>query len=89
MFSWIHFPVWPYPPKIMEKKVFYTGKLYGLTGMASGQMYQLLFCSTGSQRGRETERVCVCVCSRWGREQGVCCYSSSSSIDGCVSDQLQ
>ena len=33
MFSCIHFPVWPYPPKIMEKNVFYTGKLYGLTGM--------------------------------------------------------
>ena len=86
-------------PQNNEETVFYTGKLYGLTGMASGQMYQLLFCSTGSQkkeeeksaaqRGRETERVCVCVCSRWGREQGVCCYSSSSSIDGCVSDQLQ
>ena len=32
MFSCIPFPVWPYPPKIMEK-LFYTGKLYGLTGM--------------------------------------------------------
>ena len=82
MFSCIHFPVWPYPPKIMDFLKFYTGKLYGLTGMASGQMYQLLFCSTGSQkkeeeksaaqRGRETERVCVCVCSRWGREHSVC-----------------
>ena len=34
VFSYIHFPVWPYPPKIMEKKnVFYTSKLYRLTGM--------------------------------------------------------
>ena len=33
MFSCIHFPIWPYPLKIMEKNVFYTGKLYGLTGM--------------------------------------------------------
>ena len=33
MFSCIHFPIWPYPPKIMKKKVFYTGKLYGLTGI--------------------------------------------------------
>ena len=34
MFSCIHFPIWPYLPKIMrEKNVFYTGKLYGLTGM--------------------------------------------------------
>ena len=33
MFSCIHFPVWQYPPKIMILKCFYTGKLYGLTGM--------------------------------------------------------
>ena len=36
MFSCIHFAVWPYPPKNNERKkkeVFYTGKLYGLTGM--------------------------------------------------------
>ena len=33
MFSCIHFPVWPYPPKIMRENVFYIGKLYGLTGM--------------------------------------------------------
>ena len=33
MFSCIHFPVWPYPPKIMIFFIFYTGKLYGLTGM--------------------------------------------------------
>ena len=35
MFSCIHFPVWSYPPKMMREKktVFYTGKLYGLTGM--------------------------------------------------------
>ena len=33
LFSCIHFPVWPYPPKIMKKTVLYTGKLYGLTGM--------------------------------------------------------
>ena len=33
MFSCIHFPVWPYPPQNSEKPVFYTGKLYGLTGM--------------------------------------------------------
>ena len=33
MFSCIHFPTWPYPPQIMKKTVFYTGKLYGLTGM--------------------------------------------------------
>ena len=32
MFSYIHFPVWPYPPKIMIFYVLYTGKLYGLTG---------------------------------------------------------
>ena len=29
----IHFPIWPYPPKNNEETVFYTGKLYGLTGM--------------------------------------------------------
>ena len=34
MFSCTHFPVWPYPQKIM-KKLFYTGKLYGLTGMCT------------------------------------------------------
>ena len=34
-FSCIHFPVWPYPPQIMKKNVFYTSKLYGLTGMLS------------------------------------------------------
>ena len=33
MFSCIHFPIWPYPPKLMKKNVFYIGKLYGLTGM--------------------------------------------------------
>ena len=35
MFSCIHFPIWPYPPKIMKKKeeVFFTSKLYGLTSM--------------------------------------------------------
>ena len=34
MLPCIHFPVWPYPPQIMRKNpVFYTGKLYGLTGM--------------------------------------------------------
>ena len=33
MFSCIHFPIWLYLPKIMKKTVFYTGKLYGLTGM--------------------------------------------------------
>ena len=30
MFSCIHFQIWQYPPKIMKKTVFYTGKLYGL-----------------------------------------------------------
>ena len=35
MFSCIHFPKWPYPPKNNEKKkIFYTGKLYGLTGVS-------------------------------------------------------
>ena len=41
--------------------------------------------------------MCVCVFSRWGREQGVCyCVSevilivvTSNSINGHVSDQLQ
>ena len=33
MFSCIHFPMWPYPPKLMIFLLFYTGKLYGLTGM--------------------------------------------------------
>ena len=35
MFSCIHFPIWPYHPKTKTNKttVFYTGKLYGLTGM--------------------------------------------------------
>ena len=34
IFSCIHFLIWPYPPKNNEKKkVFYTSKLYGLTGM--------------------------------------------------------
>ena len=36
MFSCIHFPIWPYHPKIILKKVFYTSKLYGLTGMYMG-----------------------------------------------------
>ena len=36
MFSVIHFPIWPDPPKLMKKNVFYTGKLYGLTGMMLG-----------------------------------------------------
>ena len=31
MFFCIHFPAWP--PKKWLKKIFYTGKLYGLTGM--------------------------------------------------------
>ena len=35
MFSFICFPIWPYPPKLMKKKMFYIGKLYGLTGMLS------------------------------------------------------
>ena len=35
-------------------------------------------------------RVCVCVCVLDGeKEQGVCQYSSSSSVDGRVSDLLQ
>ena len=35
MFYCIHFPILPYPPQMIKKKttVFYTGKLYGLTGM--------------------------------------------------------
>ena len=33
VFSCIHFPIWPYPPQNNEKNVFYTSKLYGLTGM--------------------------------------------------------
>ena len=33
MFSCIHFPVCPYLSKIMIFYLFYTGKLYGLTGM--------------------------------------------------------
>ena len=32
MFSCINFPISLYPPQIM-KKLFYAGKLYGLTGM--------------------------------------------------------
>ena len=34
--------------------------------------------------------LCVCECSEWGRELGVCSYSSNtnSSIGGQVSDQL-
>ena len=28
MFSCIHFPVWPYPPKIMIFYIFYTGDRY-------------------------------------------------------------
>ena len=31
--SCIHFPIWPYPPKIMIFLLFYTSKLYRLTGM--------------------------------------------------------
>ena len=38
MFSSIHFPIWPYPPKIMKNNVFYTSKLYGLTDMRSKHM---------------------------------------------------
>ena len=41
MFSCIHFPIWPYPPRIM-KKLFYTGKLYGLTGMHSRKLESVL-----------------------------------------------
>ena len=35
MFSCIHFPIWPYPTPTPhnENTVFYTAKLYGLTGM--------------------------------------------------------
>ena len=35
--------------------------------------------------------LCVCACSGWGRELGVCMHSSNtnSSIGGQVSDQLQ
>ena len=51
MFSYVHYPIWPYPPpkkntqkktnnnththtnKINKQTVFYTRKLYGLTGM--------------------------------------------------------
>ena len=42
MFWCIHFPVWPYPPKIMIKKKKYTGKLYGLTGMITSGAQQIL-----------------------------------------------
>ena len=35
MFSCIHFPVWPYPPQNNDIFLFYTGKLYGLTGMTN------------------------------------------------------
>ena len=32
--------------------------------------------------------LCVCVCIRWGKELGVCLYSSGNSLDSHVSDQL-
>ena len=37
MFSCISFPICLYLPQIMKKNVFYTGKLYGLTGMRLAQ----------------------------------------------------
>ena len=41
MFSSIHFPIRPYSPQIIFKKtVFYTGKLYGLTGTKSLHKHQ-------------------------------------------------
>ena len=43
MFSCIRFPIWPYPPKIMI--LFYTGKLYGLTGMTSVRCKVVSACS--------------------------------------------
>ena len=33
LFSCIHFLIWPYPPKNYDFILFYTSKLYGLTGM--------------------------------------------------------
>ena len=42
MFSCIHFLIWPYPPQIMKKNVFYTGKLYGLTGMCMDFAHNLI-----------------------------------------------
>ena len=60
------------------------------------ETFWLLFCWTGSQKmgGKKLKmqhngRVCVvCVCSRWGREPVVCCYSSCKK-DGYVFDWLQ
>ena len=49
-----------------------------------GQTYWLLFCLTGSQNNISkcsTDSVlCVCVCSRQGKEQGICECISNSSI---------
>ena len=60
-----------------------------------------LFCLTSSKKqklnnhsiergGVHAHILCVCACSGWGRELGVCSYSSNtnSSIGGQVSDQL-
>ena len=46
MFSCIHFPIWPHPTKIMIFFVFYTGKLYGLTGMDMYHSHALLHTHT-------------------------------------------
>ena len=62
MFSCIHFPAWPYPPQNNEKNVFYTGKLYRLTGMQCGMSnlhaWWVESEVQGRERGRSLERMC-------------------------------
>ena len=58
MFSCIHFPIWPYPPVNNDFYLFYTGKLYGLTGMLHRNLYFKLYRSTGPTATELAIQVC-------------------------------
>ena len=62
MFSCIHFPAWPYPPKIMGKKEEYF-KLFGLTGK--------IFPPTCSLKGNALQQLWI---PSWGYSD--CCLSN-------------
>ena len=65
-----------YPPKIMKKNVFYTGKLYGLTGM-TGSLCFILHAS--KVESREAFLVgAVKVKLRPGQEDFCCCHLTFS-----------
>ena len=80
MFSCIHFPLWPYPPQIKIKTVFYTSKLYGLTGMVllfskridlQSQSFSLFLCVCVCVCVRVCVCACVCACMRACRSEHV------------------